>query len=87
VLYIYNSFNLYVMLPLLERLQTLALARSTPIDLIYAKPQQAPLVDAVPGIALLTAGSIALTPEDRAACAFSTTHLDFRIYRLMSAPR
>jgi len=82
VLYIYNSFNLYVMLPLLKRLQTLALARSTPIDLIYAKPQQALLVDAVPGIALLTAGSIALTPEDRAACAFGTAQLDFRIYRL-----
>jgi SAM-dependent methyltransferase len=81
VLYIYNSFNLYVMLPLLERLRTLALARSTPIDLIYATPQQAPLVDAVPGIALLAAGSIALTPEDRAACAFASVKLDFRIYR------
>jgi SAM-dependent methyltransferase len=87
VLYIYNSFNLYVMLPLLERLQTLALARSTPIDLIYAKPQQAPLVDAVPGIALLTAGSIALTPVDRAACAFATAQLDFRIYRLASSSK
>jgi Methyltransferase domain len=86
VLYIYNSFNLYVMLPLLDRLQALALARSTPIDLIYATPQQAPLVDAVPGIELLTAGSIALTPEDRAACAFSTTHLDFRIYRFAAQP-
>jgi hypothetical protein len=81
VLYIYNSFNLYVMLPLLERLQTLARTRSTPIDLIYAKPQQAALVDATPGITFLTAGSIPLTAEDRAACAFSTTHLDFRIYR------
>jgi len=81
VLYIYNSFNLYVMLPLLERLQALASTRSTPIDLIYAKPQQAPLVDAVPGIALLAAGSIPLTPEDRAACAFATSELDFRIYR------
>jgi SAM-dependent methyltransferase len=87
VLYIYNSFNLYVMMPLLERLQTLALARSTPIDLIYAKPQQASLVDAVPGIALVKAGSIALNAEDRAACAFATTHLDFRIYRLLPAPR
>jgi SAM-dependent methyltransferase len=87
VLYIYNSFNLYVMLPLLQRLQALALARSTPIDLIYAKPQQANLVDAVPGIALLAAGSIPLTPEDRAACAFSTTHLDFRIYRFAAAPK
>jgi SAM-dependent methyltransferase len=82
VLYIYNSFNLYVMLPLLERLQALARARSTPIDLIYAKPQQAALVDAVPGIVLLTAGSIPLSPEDRTACAFATTQLDFRIYRL-----
>ncbi len=82
VLYIYNSFNLYVMLPLLERLQTLARTRSTPIDLIYAKPQQAALVDGTPGIQLLTAGSIPLTPADRAACAFSTSELDFRIYRL-----
>jgi SAM-dependent methyltransferase len=81
VLYIYNSFNLYVMMPLLERLQALALTRSTPIDLIYAKPQQAALVDAVPGIALLMAGSITLSPEDRAACAFATTQLEFRIYR------
>jgi SAM-dependent methyltransferase len=81
VLYIYNSFNLYVMLPLLERLQALAAARSTPIDLIYAKPQQATLVDATSGLALLAAGSIPLTPEDRAACAFATTHLDYRIYR------
>ncbi len=81
VLYIYNSFNLYVMLPLLERLQALAAARSTPIDLIYAKPQQATLVEATPGIQVLAAGSIPLTSEDRAACAFATTHLDFRIYR------
>jgi len=87
VLYIYNSFNLYVMLPLLERLQTLALARLTPIDVIYAQPQQAPLVEAVPGIALLNAGSIALTPEDRAACAFATAQLDFRIYRFASVAR
>ena len=85
VLYIYNSFNLYVMVPLLERLQSLALARSAPIDLIYAKPQQAALVDAVPGIALLTAGSIALTAEDRAACAFATAELHFRIYRFAGA--
>lgn len=81
VLYIYNSFNLYVMLPLLERMRALALARSTPIDLIYATPQQAALVEAVPGIVLLTTGSIALTAEDRAACAFATSQLDFRIYR------
>jgi hypothetical protein len=81
VLYIYNSFNLYVMLPLLERLQALALARSTPIDLIYAKPQQAALVEATPGIQLLTTGSIPLSPEDLAACAFAT-ELDVRIYRL-----
>jgi hypothetical protein len=67
--------------PLLERLQALALTRTSPIDLIYAKPQQALLVDAVPGIAILAAGSIPLTPEDRAACAFATTHLEFRIYR------
>ena len=85
VLYIYNSFNLYVMLPLLERLQTLARGRSTPIDLIYAQPQQAALVDAVPGIALVAAGSIALTAEDRAACAFATAQLDFRVYRLAGA--
>ena len=85
VVYIYNSFNLYVMLPLLERMQRLALARSTPIDLIYAQPQQAALVDAVPGISLLAAGSIALTAEDRAACAFATAELDFRIYRFAGA--
>ena len=85
VLYIYNSFNLYVMLPLLERLQALALARSTPIDLIYAKPQQAPLVDATPGIVLLAAGSIPLTAQDRAACAFATSDLEFRIYRFASS--
>jgi len=85
VLYIYNSFNLYVMLPLLERLRALALARSTPIDLIYATPQQAALVEAVPGIRLLTAGSIALNAEDRAACAFATAQLDFRIYRFAGA--
>ena len=86
VLYIYNSFNLYVMLPLLKRLQTLALARPMPIDLIYAQPQQAPLVDAVPGIVLLATSSIALTPEDRAACAFDAARLDFRIYRLGKHP-
>ena len=28
-------------------------------------------MDAVPGIALLAAGSVPLTPEDHAACAFS----------------
>jgi SAM-dependent methyltransferase len=85
VLYIYNSFNLYVMLPLLERLQALAQTRTTPIDLIYAKPQQAALVDATLGIQLLTSGSIPLSAEDRAACAFATTHLDFRIYRFAPA--
>jgi len=87
VLYIYNSFNLYVMLPLLERLQALSLTRTTPIDLIYAKPQQALLVDATPGIVLLKTGSIPLSAEDRASCAFATTHLDFRIYRFGGAER
>lgn len=86
VLYIYNSFNLYVMLPLLERLQALAVGRTAPIDPIYAKPQQAALMEGTPGIALLTAGSIPLSAEDRAACAFATTHLDFRIYRLHARP-
>ncbi len=81
VLYIYNSFNLYVMLPLLERLQALARARTTPIDLIYAAPQQAVLVDATPGIALLAVGSVDLAPEDQAACAFSSKSLGYRIYR------
>jgi SAM-dependent methyltransferase len=82
VLYIYNSFNLYVMLPLLERLQDLARARTAPLDLIYAAPQQAALVDAVPGIALLASGSVDLSAEDKAACAFSSKALNFRIYRL-----
>ena len=85
VLYIYNSFNLYVMMPLLERLTTLSLTRSTPIDLIYAQPQQARLIENAPGVILLADGSIPLTPEDKAACAFATTQLDFRIYRIPPA--
>jgi SAM-dependent methyltransferase len=85
VLYIYNSFNLYVMMPLLERLTTLALTRSAPIDLIYAQPQQARLMENSPGISLLAVGTIPLTPEDKAACAFATTQLDFRIYRIPPA--
>lgn len=85
VLYIYNSFNLYVMLPLLERLGALARVRATPIDLIYAAPQQAALVDAAAGISLLGAGSIDLTAEDRAACAFSSKALNFRIYRFAAS--
>jgi Putative methyltransferase len=86
VLYIYNSFNLYVMVPLLERLQAISLTRTAPIDIIYAQPQQAALVDAVPGITILAAGSIELTPEDRAACAFASTNLKYRIYRLLAPP-
>ena len=86
VLYLYNSFNLYVMLPLLERLHTLALTRTTPIDLIYAQPQQAPLVDAVPGIAVLAIGSVELDPHDRAADAFDSRTLKYRIYRFAGAP-
>ena len=85
VLYIYNSFNLYVMLPLLERLQALALTRAAPIDLIYAQPQQAALVDAVPGITILAAGSVELSAEDRAADAFASSQLNFRIYRLANS--
>jgi SAM-dependent methyltransferase len=85
VLYIYNSFNLYVMVPLLERLQALARLRATPIDLIYAAPQQAALVDATPGIALLAIGSVDLSAEDKAACAFSSKALIFRIYRFAGA--
>ncbi len=85
VVYIYNSFNLYVMLPFLERLQRLALTRATPIDLIYAQPQQARLLETMPGIALLAADSIPLALEDRAACAFGTSQLDFRLYRFQSS--
>jgi SAM-dependent methyltransferase len=85
VLYIYNSFNLYVMLPLLERLQALSLTRTAPIDLIYAQPQQANLVDATPGIAILATGSVELNSEDRAADAFASKTLAFRIYRFAGA--
>ena len=84
VVYIYNSFTLYVMLPFLDRLRSLALDRPAPIDLIYAQPQQARLLESAPGIALLDAGSIPLSPEDRAACAFGTSKLDFRIHRIQS---
>ena len=85
VAYIYNSFNLYVMLPFLERLQRLELDRTTPIDLIYAQPQQAKLLESMPGITLLATDSIPLTMEERAACAFGTSQLDFRIYRMQSS--
>jgi SAM-dependent methyltransferase len=86
VLYIYNSFNLYVMLPLLERLHALSLTRTAPIDLIYAQPQQAALVDVAPGIALVAAGCVDLSPEDRAACAFASKDLGYRIYRFAGSP-
>jgi SAM-dependent methyltransferase len=82
--YIYNSFNLYVMLPFLERLQRLAQERLTSIELIYVQPQQARLLEGLPGVALLAADSIPLSPEDQAACAFGTSQLDFRIYRMQS---
>jgi hypothetical protein len=85
LLYIYNSFNLYVMLPLLDRLQVLALARTSPIDILYTQPQQAALLDAVPGIEVLTSGSVDLSPVDRAADAFASRKLGFRIYRLAGA--
>jgi SAM-dependent methyltransferase len=85
VLYIYNSFNLYVMLPLLERLQALSLTRTAPIDLIYAQPQQANLVDATPGIEILATGSVPLNSEDRTADAFASKTLAFRIYRFAAA--
>jgi SAM-dependent methyltransferase len=85
VLYIYNSFNLYVMLPLLERLQALSLTRTAPIDLIYAQPQQANLVDVTPGIEILATGSVPLDSEDRTADAFASKSLAFRIYRFACA--
>ena len=82
VVYIYNSFNLYVMLPFLERLHILAQERSSPIDLIYAQPQQARLMEGLTGVTLLATDSIQLSLEDRSACAFGTSQLDFRIYRI-----
>jgi SAM-dependent methyltransferase len=84
--YIYNSFNLYVMLPFLDRLRQLAHHRAAPIDLIYAQPQQARLMESAPGLTLLAASSIPLSKEDKAACAFGTSTLDFRIYRIQPPP-
>lgn len=80
--YIYNSFNLYVMLPFLDRLRQLALHRPAPIDLIYAQPQQARLLESAPGLTVLATGAIPLSAEDKAACAFGTSTLDYRIYRI-----
>jgi SAM-dependent methyltransferase len=82
LLYAYNPFDEHVTRLFLDRLQLLALARSAPIDLIYAQPELASIAEAAPGIALIGTGSAALTQQETAADAFSARILDYRIYRI-----
>ena len=84
LIYLFNPFDAPVVQLFLDRLSSLVLTRSDPIDLIYARPEHAHLFDSVPNMRLLGEGEVSLTPEETAADAFETRTLDYRIYRLTS---
>jgi len=87
LIYLFNPFRAQLIQLLLDRIHTLSIARSSPIDFIYARPEHASLFDLVPNMRLLCQGEAALTPAETAADAFHTRTLDYRIYRLPPCPR
>jgi hypothetical protein len=82
LVYLYNPFDAPVIQLFLDRLQSLALTRTNPIDLIYARPEHASLFDLVPNMRLVYAGEAPFTHEDAAADAFQTKAQDYNIYRV-----
>lgn len=87
LLYVFNPFDEQAVQLMLDRLQTLSLTRSHPIDIVYITPDHASLFALVPDLQLLWDGKAPLTPEETAVDAFQTHSLDFRIYRMPCHPK
>lgn len=82
LLYVFNPFDAHVTRLLLDRIQTVSLTRSTPIDIIYMTPEHAHLFAALPNLQLLSKGRSPLTTEEKAVDAFQSQSIGYCIYRL-----
>jgi SAM-dependent methyltransferase len=82
LVYFFNSFNAHVTQLLLARLLALSKSRSTPIDLIYTRPEHDDLFRQCAQMQLLWSGDIPFTEEDAAADYFRGKAQGGSIYRL-----
>jgi SAM-dependent methyltransferase len=82
LVYFFNSFNAHVTALLLDRLRALSQTRSTPIDLIYTRPEHDDLFRQCPQMQLLWSGDIPFSEEDAAADYFHGKAQGCSIYRL-----
>ena len=87
VLFLFNSFGLEVIQPLLDKLIAAARARTAPIDLLYVHPDWAAMVERAPGVQTLFDGEIPFTREDHLADAFGVNVDRCSIYRIGAAQR
>lgn len=82
LLYLFHPFEVRVLRPFLERLQTSAAGRAYPIDIAYAHLRAPELLDRMPGCKLLWAGEVPFNSEDAAADVFEGKSVDCRLHRL-----
>lgn len=82
LVYLFNPFNAHVTRLLLDRLLALSNTRSTPIDLIYTRPEHDDLFRQCPQLQLLWSGDIPFSEEDAAADYFQGKAQGCSIYRL-----
>jgi hypothetical protein len=87
LLYVFNPFDRHVTQLLLDRILTVSLTRSAPIDIIYMTPEHADLFAAIPNLQLLKQGRSPLTTEEKSVDAFQTQSLGYCIYRLLPPPK
>jgi SAM-dependent methyltransferase len=82
LVYLFNPFNDHVTKLLLDRLILLCQSRSTPIDVVYTRPEHDGLFRQRPQIQLLWSGDIPFSEEDAAADYFHGKAQGCSIYRL-----
>jgi SAM-dependent methyltransferase len=82
LLYLFNSFERAMVELLLERLRTLSLTRTEPIDLIYVHPEFGDLVFRSPRVEMLVEEDVAFSAEDAEADAFKVGVDRCAIFRL-----
>jgi len=85
LVYVFNPFDAHVTQLLLDRLQTLSLTRTTPIDFIYTRPEFAELFKLYPQMRLLWEGDVPFSAEDAAADVFHGKAQGCCIYRLAAS--
>lgn len=85
LIYLFNPFDAHVTELLLDRIRELSIDRSSPIDVIYARPEYANLFRRIPNMQLLWDGEIPFTPEETSADFVRTLRQDCHIYRLAAS--